>query len=136
MYLPIICDLSQVTVGGADRRRYQIRRGVSDLGDQFGSFTQPTWREVRTSLARRISVLPGGDVPYLPTDDCTITGKAGSSTLNGLRSEINAIRSHIDDVQHAENVQRRLDRRVTATIVLVLVLEGGAAYYRLATLKK
>ena len=63
-----------------------------------------------------------------------------SSTLHDLRSqmntEINTIRSEIDDVQHAQNGQRRLDRTIIAAVALMLVLAGGAAYYRLRTLKK
>jgi hypothetical protein len=169
--------LSQVTVGGVIQIADVIKFDVAFLtsvtnsvvsfypGDMEGGahFSGASYQCSDASLKKNV-VLPGGDVPYLPTDDCTITGKAASSTLNdlrseinaisstlnglrleinaisptlnGLRSEINAIRSDIDDVQHAENVQRRLDRRVTATVVLALVLAGGAAYYRLATLKK
>jgi hypothetical protein len=52
------------------------------------------------------------------------------------RSEIDALAGKIDDIQHAENVQRRLDRLIAATVVLVLVLAASATYYRLATLKK
>jgi gas vesicle protein len=63
-----------------------------------------------------------------------------NTEINAIRSEmnteINAIRSEIDDVQHAQNGQRRLDRAIIAAVALMLVLVAGAAYYRLRTLKK
>ena len=82
------------------------------------------------AFLKKTVALPGDDVPYLASDDCKITG------VGSIRSEIDALAGKIDDVQHAENVQRRLDRRIAATLVLMLVLAAGAAYYRLATLKK
>ena len=96
------------------------------------------------AFLKKTVALPGDDVPYLASDDCKITGvgsirseiDALAGKVDSIRSEIDALAGKIDDVQHAENVQRRLDRRIAATLVLMLVLAAGAAYYRLATLKK
>jgi len=79
------------------------------------------------AFIKKTVVLPGGDVPYLATDECKIIGVGSSNS---------SLAAKIDDVQHADNAQRRLDRRIAATVVLVLVLAACAAYYRLATLKK
>jgi hypothetical protein len=88
-----------------------------------------------SSIDVQVSALPGNR-----------DGNCSRSELHGLRSEINAIRSEmnteintirseIDDVQHAQNGQRRLDRAIIAAVALMLVLAAGAAYYRLRTLK-
>jgi hypothetical protein len=189
-------DLSQVTVVGFVRIADFIKFDVAFLASITNSvvsfypsgmeggahFSGASYQCSDASLNKTV-VLPGGDAPYLATDDCTITGghtirseidglrseinsisstqqglrseiNSISSTLQGLRSEINSIsstlqglhsqmnveistiRSEIDDVQHAQNVQRRLDRGIIAALALVLVLATGAAYYRLATRKK
>jgi len=82
-----------------------------------------------SSIYVQVSALPGNR-----------DGNCSRSELHGLRSqmntEINTIRAEIEDVQHAQNGQRRLDRTIIAAVALMLVLAGGAAYYRLRTLKK
>jgi hypothetical protein len=145
-------DLSQVTVSGLVKIADGLKFDVAFLASVTSSvvsfypsgmeggahFSGASYQCSDASLKKTV-VLPGGDVPYLATDECKITGVGSSkdSTLAGkIRSELDALAGKIDDVQHAENVQRRFDRVNAATVVLVLVLAAGAAYYRLATLKK
>jgi hypothetical protein len=133
-------DLSQVTVGGlvkmADGLKFDafLASATSSVvsfypsGMEGGAHFSGASYQCSDAFIKKTVVLPGGDVPYLATDECKIIG-VGSSNSSTLAAKI-------DDVQHAENVQRRLDRRIAATVVLVLVLAACAAYYRLATLKK
>jgi hypothetical protein len=133
-------DLSQVTVGGLVRMADGLKvdaflaSATSSVVSFYPSgmeggahFSGASYRCSDASIKKTV-VLPGGDVPYQAADECKIIG-VGSSNSSTLAAKI-------DDVQHAENVQRRLDRRIAATVVLVLVLAACAAYYRLATLKK
>jgi hypothetical protein len=139
-------DLSQVTVSGLVKIADGLKFDVAFLSSVAGSVVHfyPSGIEggahfsgasyqCSDAFLKKTVVLPGGDVPYLATDDCKING-VGSS--NNVRSEIDALAAKIDDIQHADNLQRRLDRRTAAIVVLVLVLAAGAAYHRLATLKK
>jgi hypothetical protein len=134
-------DLSQVTVGGLVKMADGLKFDVAFLasatssvvsfypsGMEGGAHFSGASYQCSDAFIKKTVVLPGGDVPYLATDECKIIG-VGSSNSSTLTAKI-------DDVQHAENVQRRLDRRIAATVVLVLVLAACAAYYRLATLKK
>jgi hypothetical protein len=171
-------DLSQVTIGGLVKIGNVIKFDVAFLaslnnsivsfypsGIEGGAHFSGASYQCSNASIKKTVVLPGGDVPYQETDDCTITGGSSisftlnglrseidsiRSTLNGLRSEINSagamqnglrlelntIRSEIDDVQHRQNLQRRFDRNVAVIVVLALILAGGATYYRLVTLKK
>jgi hypothetical protein len=152
-------DLSQVSIIGLVKIADGLKFDVAFLSSVTGSVVSfdPSRMEggahfsgasyqCSEAFLKKTVVLPGDDVPYLASDDCKITGvgSSNSSTLAGkirleldaLTAKIDALTAKIDDVQHAENVQRRLDRRIAATVVLVLVLAAGAAYYRLATLKK
>src|SRR5262249_46103077 len=152
-------DLSQVTIGGlvkmADGLKFD-RAFVSSVtgsivsfypsGIQGGAHFSGASYQCSNATINKTVVLPGGDVSYLGTDDCTITVKNSlHSKLDAIRSEVNSlrsqlaseittirsevnslrsqlaseittIRSEIDDVQHAENVQRRLDRGITAIV--------------------
>jgi len=132
-------DLSQVIVGGlvkmADGLKFDafLASETSSVvsfypsGMEGGAHFSGASYQCSDAFIKKTVVLPGGDVPYLATDECKIIGVGSSNS---------SLAAKIDDVQHADNAQRRLDRRIAATVVLVLVLAACAAYYRLATLKK
>ena len=132
-------DLSQVIVGGlvkmADGLKFDafLASATSSVvsfypsGMEGGAHFSGASYQCSDAFIKKTVVLPGGDVPYLATDECKIIGVGSSNS---------SLAAKIDDVQHADNAQRRLDRRIAATVVLVLVLAACAAYYRLATLKK
>jgi len=133
-------DLSQVTVGGlvkiADGLKFDVAFLASETSSvvsfypssvEGGAHFSGASYQCSDAFIKKTVVLPGGDVPYLATDECKIIGVGSSNS---------SLAAKIDDVQHADNAQRRLDRRIAATVVLVLVLAACAAYYRLATLKK
>jgi len=56
-----------------------------------------------------------------------------------VRAQINAehstFRAQIDELQHAENVQRRHDRLIAVIVLLMLIAAGTVAYRRLANRK-
>jgi hypothetical protein len=56
-----------------------------------------------------------------------------------VRAQINAehstFRAQIDDLQYAENVQRRHDRLIAVIVLLMLIAAGTVAYRRLANRK-
>lgn len=123
-------DLSQVTIGGFVRIADVITFDVAFLASTTNSvvsfypsgmegaahFAGASYQCVDASLNKGV-VLPGGDVPYSASDDCAIRGPGASS--KGLGAEINALRSKVNDIQHA------------AILLVLVVVAGaaGAAYY-------
>jgi hypothetical protein len=52
--------------------------------------------------------------------------------IDVVGAQIDAVGAQIDDIQHAENVQRRHERLVAVILLLVLIAAGTVAYRRLA----
>ena len=58
-----------------------------------------------------------------------------SAKLNAISSSLAAEQAALDDLQHAENVQRRHDRLIAVIVLLMLIAAGTVAYRQLANRK-
>lgn len=127
-------DLSQVSIQGkikiADGVAFEVAF-LSSLNGSIVSFypssivgdqTAGASYQCIDSIIRKNGMLPGRDTPYVSNENCKVSGIADPSSVEGIRTELNDLRSQLRRSKRERNW-------IIAVLALLVLASGGSIAY-------